>query len=160
MFRQKGKIRFSQREVWDLDTHLAKIIFIGLVQFKQSKRHGTPSAFLTESTIEHSFGTATEETRQAWEETLDQMIYAFSPRQEYDEIEPSIYDLKMVEDVDRQSSSDDSIPIKMLTIPKVGITERDIETYKQRKQQWEQVDILKREQGRILFAKYFHCLWD
>lgn len=35
MFRQKGKIRFSQREVWDLDTHLAKIIYTGLVQFKQ-----------------------------------------------------------------------------------------------------------------------------
>ena len=94
MFIQKGKIRFSKKEIWDLDTHLAKIIYTGLVQFKQSKRHGTPSAFLTESTIEHPFGTATEETRQAWEETLDQMIYAFSPQQEYDEIEPSIYDLK------------------------------------------------------------------
>lgn len=86
MFIQKGKIRFSQKEVWDLDTNLAKIIQAGLVQFKQSKRHGTPSPFLIESTIEHPLGTATAEARQVWEETLDQMIYAFSPQQEYDEI--------------------------------------------------------------------------
>lgn len=160
MFIQKGKIRFSQKEVWNLDTHLAKIIFIGLVQFKQSKRHGTPSPFLTESTADHLLGTATAETMQAWEDTLDQMIYAFSSQQDYDEIEPSIYDLKMVEDVDRQSSADGGIPIEILTLPKAGFTEQDIETYQERKNQWEQVDIQKRQQGRELFAKYFHCLWD
>ncbi|WP_256731659.1 hypothetical protein [Acinetobacter sp. SwsAc4] len=86
MFRQKGKIRFSQREVWDLDTHLAKIIYTDLVQFKQTKRYGIPSPFLAESTELHPLGTATEETKQAWEDTLDQMIYAFSPQREYDEI--------------------------------------------------------------------------
>lgn len=37
MFRQKGKIRFSQREVVGLDAHLTKIIYTDLVQFKQSK---------------------------------------------------------------------------------------------------------------------------
>ena len=78
MFIQKGKIRFSKKEIWDLDTHLAKIIYTGLVQFKQSKRYGTPSPFLAESTVEHPLGTTTEETKQAWEDTLDQMIYAFS----------------------------------------------------------------------------------
>lgn len=160
MFIQKGKIRFSQKEVLDLDTHLAKIIYTGLGQFKQSKRHGTPSPFLTGSTIEHPFGTATAEARQVWEETLDQMIYAFSPQQEYDEIEPSIYDLKMVEDVDWQSSSDDSIPIKVLTIPKASFTQQDIEAYKERKCRWEQLDIQKRQQGRELFLKYFNCLRD
>ena len=63
MFIQKGKIRFSQREVWDLDTHLAKIIYTGLVQFKQTKRYGIPSPFLAESTELHPLGTATEETK-------------------------------------------------------------------------------------------------
>ncbi len=53
MFIQKGKIRFSQKEVWDLDTNLAKIIQAGLVQFKQSKRHGTPSPFLIERALLH-----------------------------------------------------------------------------------------------------------
>lgn len=160
MFIQKGKIRFSQKEVLDLDTHLAKIIYTGLGQFKQSKRHGTPSPFLTESTIEHPFGTATAEARQVWEETLDQMIYAFSPQQDYDEIEPSIYDLKMIEDTDRLISSDGSIPIKMLTIPKASFTQQDTEAYKERKCRWEQLDIQKRQHGRELFVKYFNCLWD
>ncbi|HQV25924.1 MAG TPA: hypothetical protein PLS76_09290 [Acinetobacter sp.] len=159
MFIQKGKIRFSKKEIWDLDTHLAKIIYTGLVQFKQSKRYGTPSPFLAESTVEHPLGTTTEETKQAWEDTLDQMIYAFSPQQEYDEIEPSIYDLKMIEDTDRQSISE-SIPIKIITIPKAGFTDQHIEAYKERKNQWEQLDIQKRQQGRQLFAKYFHNLWD
>ena len=87
------------------------------------------------------------------------MIYAFSPQQEYDEIEPSIYDLKMIEDTDRQSISE-SIPIKIITIPKAGFTDQHIEAYKERKNQWEQLDIQKRQQGRQLFAKYFHNLWD
>ena len=160
MFIQKGRIRFSQKEVWDLDSHLAKIIYTGLVKFKQSKRQGTPSPFLTESTVKHPLGTATEETRQVWEETLDQMIYAFSPQQEYDEIEQSIYDLKMIEDTDRLISSDGSIPIKMLAIPKASFTQQDIEAYKERKCRWEQLDIQKRQHGRELFVKYFNCLWD
>ena len=67
MFIQKGKIRFSKKEFWDLDTHLAKIIYTGLVQFKQSKRYGTPSPFLAESTVEHPLGTTTEETNSARE---------------------------------------------------------------------------------------------
>ncbi|MCM1958300.1 hypothetical protein NCZ17_02810 [Acinetobacter modestus] len=160
MFIQKGKIRFSQKEVLDLDTHLAKIIYTGLGQFKQSKRHGIPSPFLTESTAEHLLGTATEETRQIWEEILDQMIYAFSPQQDYDEIEPIIYDLKMIQDVERKSNFDDRIPIKVLTIPKAGFTHQDIEAYKERSSQWEQFDIQKRQQGREMFVKYFNCLWD
>ncbi|HAV3580442.1 hypothetical protein V6347_18785 [Acinetobacter baumannii] len=160
MFIQKGKIRFSQKEVWDLDTHLAKIIYTGLVQFKQSKRHGTPSPFLTKSTAEHLLGTATEETRQIWEEILDQMIYAFSPQQEYDEIESSTYELKMIEDVERKSSFDDCIPIKVLTIPKADFTQQDIEAYRERKNRWEHLDVQKRQQGRELFVKYFNCLWD
>lgn len=160
MFIQKGKLRFSQKEVWDLDTHLAKIIHAGLVQFKQSKRQGIPSAFLVESTAEHPLGTATEQTAQAWEEALNQMIHAFSPQQDYEAIESSIYDLKMIEDVDRQRSSDDCIPMRMLTFPKAGFNEQDIEAYRERKQQWEQIDHWKRQQGRELFAQYFHHLWD
>ncbi|MCH7336077.1 hypothetical protein [Acinetobacter sp. NIPH 2699] len=88
------------------------------------------------------------------------MIYAFSPQQDYDEIEPRIYDLKMIEDVGQQNASDDCIPIKMITLPKAGVTEQDIEAYNERQHQWEQVDIQKRQQGRVLFAKYFHHLWD
>ncbi len=61
MFIQKGKIRFSQKEV-GIWIPISQNIFIGLVQFKQSKRHGTPSPFLTESTAEHLLGTATAET--------------------------------------------------------------------------------------------------
>lgn len=160
MFIQKGKIRFSQKEVWDLDTNLAKIIQAGLVQFKQSKRHGTPSPFLTESTIEHPLGTATAEARQVWEETLDQMIYAFSPQQDYDEIEPSIYHLQRTNDLEQTVNSDDYVAIKILRIPKAGITEQDITAYDERKYQWEQLDIQKRQQGRELFVRYFNCLWD
>ncbi len=160
MFIQKGKIRFAQKEVWDLDTHLAKIIYIGLVQFKQSKRQGTPSFFLTVSTVEHPLGTVIEETRQVSEETLDQMIYAFSPQQEYDEIEPSIYHLERTNDLGQTTNSDDYVAIKILKIPKAGITEQDITAYDERKYQWEQLDIQKRQQGREMFVKHFNCLWD
>ncbi|MEG6544766.1 hypothetical protein V6C59_02620 [Acinetobacter bereziniae] len=113
---------------------------------------------MTESTIEHPFGTATAETRQVWEETLDQMIYAFSPQQDYDEIEPSIYHLERTNDLVQTKNSDDYVAIKILKIPKVGITEQDITAYDERKYQWEQLDIQKRQKVLEMFVKYFNCL--
>lgn len=153
-------MRFYRSEVWNLDMYLAEIIYTGLIQFKQAKRHGIPSPFLTRSTQEHPLGTVTPELIQRWEDTLDQMIYAFSPLQDYEDIEPGLYSLKMVEDTDRIDPSVDTIPVKMLTIPNERVTEKDIAAYEVRKHAWEQCDIEKRQQGRELFALYFNCLWD
>lgn len=160
MHRHKGKIRFSRHEVWNLDLYLAEIIYTGLIQFKQAKRHGVPSHFLAEATHEQLLGIVTPESIQCWEDALDQMIYAFSPLQDYEDIETCNYTLKMMAQTDRIDPSANTISARMLKIPHEGVNEKDMEAYEARKLAWEQRDTEKRLQGRELFAQYFNYLWD
>lgn len=57
----KGHLRFSGKEIWDLNEHLAKCIHSGLLQFKNAEREGHPSDI-------------TEET---WNSYLDKMLFSF-----------------------------------------------------------------------------------
>lgn len=155
---KKGKLRFSQKELWNLDIHLAKIIHTGLCQFKASTRHTVPADFV-EKTAEYPYGTVTGQSIQAWEATLDQIIYAFTEQQDYAEIEPCIYDLAM-QDINNPDPKSDLVRKQLLQIPKVGFTQQDIQAYEARRASWQQQEQQKRLQGRILFAQYFDDLWD
>ncbi|TCM61197.1 hypothetical protein EC844_12950 [Acinetobacter calcoaceticus] len=131
--------------------------YTGLLQFKQSKRNGIPNDF-SEKTSDQPHGAASDSAIQAWENALDQMIYAFSPALEYEDIEACIYDLDMqVIDAENKTGV---IRTKLKRTPKEDFTEQDIADYNARKKQWEQMDAEKRKQGRELFAQHFESLWD
>lgn len=101
----------------------------------------------------------TGQSIQAWEATLDQIIYAFTELQDYTEIEPLIYDLEM-QDIDNSTPKSDLVHKQLLQTPKAGFTQQDIQAYEARRALWQQQDQQKRLQGRILLAQYFDDLWD
>ena len=57
----KGHLRFSGKEIWNLNVHLAKCIYDGLLQFKNAERLGYPADI----------------SPNTWEEYLDKMLYSF-----------------------------------------------------------------------------------
>ena len=57
----KGHLRFSHKEIWNLNEHLAKCIYDGLLQFKKAEREGHPGKI----------------SRETWEKYLDKMIFSF-----------------------------------------------------------------------------------
>ena len=68
----KGHLRFSRKENWNLNKHLALCIHDGLLQFKNSDRMGHP-------------GDISEEI---WEEYLDKMLYSFEEISIYHKHDP------------------------------------------------------------------------
>ena len=69
------------------------------MQFKQSKRHGTPSLFFNRR-HRTSIWDGNRRSRQAWEETLDQIVYAFFLQQNMMS-EPVFMILKWFEDMNQ-----------------------------------------------------------
>lgn len=57
----KGHLRFSHKEIWNLNEHLAKCIYDGLLQFKNVEREGHPGKI----------------SKETWEKYLDKMIFSF-----------------------------------------------------------------------------------
>ena len=57
----KGHLRLSNKEIWDLKTHLASCIYDCLLQFKNLDRTSYPSDISDEK----------------WEEYLDEMLFSF-----------------------------------------------------------------------------------
>ena len=76
---QKGKIRFSRKEVWNIGHVLQEIIVIGLKQFKESKRLGIPMEVYSEfeeydGTYESTDNIDMSVAIDKWEEILDHII--------------------------------------------------------------------------------------
>ena len=57
----KGHLKLSNKEVWNLKTHLASCIYDSLLQFKNLDRTSCPSDISPET----------------WEEYLDKMLFSF-----------------------------------------------------------------------------------
>ena len=57
----KGHLRLSHREIWNAGEHIAACIYDGLLQFKNSERHGYP----------------VDLTADKWDECLDKMLFSF-----------------------------------------------------------------------------------
>ena len=90
-----------------------------MCQFKASTRHTVPADFV-EKTAEYPYGVVTDQSIQAWEATLDQIIYAFTEQQDYAEIEPCIYDLAM-QDINNPDPKSDLVRKQLLQIPQSRI---------------------------------------
>lgn len=152
MYTRKGQVIFHRKDIYELDSVFAQVIYTGLTQYKKLKRQGVIPAVLAEITEDAPYGEATEEAIQKWEGILDKMIFAFSPYTGYEDIEPNITDIVY------QPIDDVTDAVKFL--PKKGFTEDDVAAYDERHRKWTEEYERKREEGRILFATYFHSLYD
>lgn len=155
MFIRKGDIFFSQKDLWDFDQTLAKIIHAGLVQFKASCHYqSAPKAFIDVLPFQ------ADSIQRTWELALDQMIYAFSPRQYYEQIEPMLMDYETIYADHIDLDHVEHLSMQVVAKPHAGFSQADIEAYQQREAAWYAEDEQKRRQGLRLFTDYFHYLWQ
>lgn len=181
---QKGKPRFSQRELWNFGDELADIIREGLIQFKNMERNGYPikaifqylketkgyseekiKELLTSHTQQEY---TTEEVFNYFNTLLDKMIFAFSKNslKHYHEIEEpievnSLTDKYLFTEEELKYTFDEKTrTTRILFKPKEGYTEEDVEAYNQRSKEYEEDRNKKIEEGLNLFSIYMYSLWD
>lgn len=176
---QKGKVRFSKRDLWNLDYTLKPIIHTALTQFRDSHHDGVPNSVLEDYIVEER-GISLEEARE-WisnnrneygdvdgysyemlydyfhDVILTNMIFAFEYHPDYYDIEKPPYRLSF----DRvESEYGEEIVSSVMNIKlDEGITQADVDAYKERSLQYNK-DVYDRSLlGRMLFARYFDALW-
>lgn len=129
----KGHLRFSRKEIWNLDQNLALCIYDGLLQFKNSDRLGHP-------------GDISEEV---WEEYLDKMIYSFKEISSFYKNDP--YEIYFNENWEKEYS-DFKVDENHRLINKIEIPDSVLE---QSKKYYEKI-----REGLKLFSEYYMSLWD
>lgn len=161
----KGKYIFSDRDVWNLDNTLSKIIVAGLIKYKNSKRHGYPSEAIydyhlnekyTESEINAMIVSGSKSYDEDavchyWESCIDKMIFSFQEHPEYYELEQPITEPD-VRTVSRY---------RLISfIPKQGYSQADVDEYNKRESEYDKDIEERKKEGRSLFLKYYDSLWD
>lgn len=140
----KGHLRLSHREIWNAGEHIAACIYDGLLQFKNSERHGYPADFITS---------------REWDECLDKMLFSFKeistnykndPWEIYfrEELKKGFYNIKV---------DDNGQLLEKVNLPAVDDpcnTERT-EIEKESKIYFDSI-----KEGLSLFSKYYMDLWD
>lgn len=140
----KGHLRLSHREIWNAGEHIAACIYDGLLQFKNSKRHGYPADFITS---------------REWDECLDKMLFSFKeistnykndPWEIYfrEELKKGFYNIKV---------EDNGQLLEKVNLPAVD-DPCNTERTEIRKKSKEYFDEIK--EGLSLFSKYYMDLWD
>lgn len=156
MHFKKGKVVFRKNDIGELDILLAQVIYSGVTQFHKTKMRGKIPSIIFEEMGQDPFKEIAEEVLEQaikkWDSILNKIIFAFSPYQYYSDIEPSLVDV-VFEPIDETT---DSIKFN----PKKGYIKQDVESYDQRSKKWMDDYHQKREEGRLLFAKYFDSLYD
>ena len=164
MYIKKGKLIFHNKDLWNLDMVLSKIISQALIQFKNSNRHGYPTQAIkdvyfeqvSEKELSNMMMNSSYDEKlviEYWEKCLDNMIFAFSEHKEYYEIEESLTEAK-------------SYPTKnpkltgMTFVPKNGYTQKDVDEYNIRQKAYDDAIKKRTLEGRNLFMKYYDSLWD
>ena len=146
---KKGKLHFGQRDLLCMDQHFSDIIYQGLTQMRASKRYGIPMV-LYDQVDETTEGIV----EKLWDDMLDQMIYAFSPVQDYSHIEADIYRYEY----QFEDNHSDQSSFHMKRIMLNNHHEDEVAAFKARRLAWELEDQQKRLRGRQLFAEYFGYL--
>lgn len=169
---QKGKIRFSKRDVWNMDNTLSKIILTALEQFKEMDKNSVPPHLYKDvNTDVHniSFDYSEEYCDEQWCWLLERMMDGFK---EY----PDFYETSQYKDlywnsmVDKEHFTEEELAAEyiepyglcytMHRKLKDGYTEDDVEQQRiLEKEYYKQIEKQKKE-GRELFIKYFDRLWD
>lgn len=153
MYRRRGKYRFSQKEVWNLDYYLAEIILIGLKQFKEGNRHGYPSC--VEGVYCTDAGVNQKELISKWEEILDKMIWSFDQIVNDRKDDPLDIYFSQRRDIDVIFESKNGIEEWIEGINKDNKRSIPDDVMKAHTEYNERV-----QEGLVLFGKYFQDLWD
>ena len=129
----KGHLRLSHKEVWNLNEHLAKCIYDGLLQFKNSERVSYPSDL----------------SSNTWEEYLDKMIFSFKEISTFYKNDP--YEIYFRENL-KKEFSDFEVDENDCLIDNIEIPDYVFENSKKYKENV--------KEGLNLFSKYYMDLWD
>lgn len=140
----KGHFRLSHKEIWNAGEHIAACIYDGLLQFKNSERHGYPADFITS---------------REWDECLDKMLFSFKeistnykndPWEIYfrEELKKGFYNIKI--DANCQLLEKVNLP----AVDDPCCTE-ETEIRKKSKEYFDEI-----KEGLSLFSKYYMDLWD
>ena len=177
---QKGKVRFSKRELWNLDETLKPILRTALTQFRDAKKMGV-STLIYEDYIADERGITIDEAVKWIDEhrdmygeiegfegrleemveyfhkvILEDMIFAFSDHPDYMDIEEQPFDISF----ERTEDEDGNVYSNLHTKLKDGVTQGDYDSYREREREYDKKVHDRCERGRFLFARYFHALWD
>ena len=145
MFVKKGTLKLSQKELWNLDKTLAKIIRDALWQYKRMERHGCPA--VVEGIYCGDNGERTQEVAAKWESIINAMIYSFGELAEDESHDPmTTWIAETLKDKSVEWQPIDGSNAKM-EIPE-KIKEASL-IYKS-----------GIERGLRYFAQYFNNLWD
>lgn len=177
---QKGKIRFSKRDLWNLDETLKPILHTALTQFDAVEKWGV-STKVYEDLIATDKGITVDEAKEYIKEHRDQqgdvegytnqmlsdyfknvimkdMIFAFADHPDYTDIEKRPYEITM--NMDGEVRPDGNKRTFIEYVWDKGITQDDVNAYAQREKAYDEMVQERSERGRYLFAKYFESLWD
>ena len=163
MYIKKGKLVFHEKDLWNLDIVLSKIIVQALTQFKHSKRHGYPSQAIKDCYFESvsekelsnmMMNSSYDESLVItyWEKCIDDMIFAFTEHKDYYEIEEPLTESKTYRSTNNLT--------QMTFVPKDGYTQKDIDEYNIREKEYNDAIKKRTLEGRNLFMKYYDSLWD
>jgi hypothetical protein len=149
MYFYRGKAKCSYKELFNLDLHFATFIYQGLVQVKASGRYGIPYIFM-----QAPYNLNKEDAEALWSSILDDMIFAFTPEQDYSQIEAPLYRINTL--LSPRVNGRYKCQVERVAIG--SATQDDIQAYEARRTAWEKDYYQQRAEGRLLFAKYFDYL--
>lgn len=173
----KGKLKFSQRELWSLDTHLSTIIVGALEQFKSYPKHSVPPHLYRDANgdIQSTNGSvhslesdkySSEYCDEQWLWLLDKMQDGFRVFPSYFDIEPYNFywdDLSNPEMFSEQVWEEHPIHGKVTTWRKTlksEYTQMDVDDWWERSRKYDAEIKQKVKEGRELFLIHYNSLWD
>lgn len=158
MHISKGSLRFSQRELWNGDKAISKVIVGFLQQFKDMKKHGV-APHIAESDYDSM---TDEEHIAAWNDLIDKMIYGFTDHPDYDVLDYSYNSLVNPEMFEEKVTMHPKFGkcYEYQTKLKPGFTQADVDEYYKKRKEYDSEIATKQKEGRELFAKYVGHLWD
>lgn len=173
----KGKLKFSQRELWNLDTHLSTIIVGALEQFKSYPKHSVPPHLYRGASGDiqsingsvHSLESdkyPSEYCDDQWVWLLDKMQDGFRVFPDYFDIEPYNFyweDLSNPEMFSEQVWEEHPIHGKVTTwrkTLKTEYTQGDVDAWWERSRKHDAEVKQKVKEGRELMMLHFNSLWD
>lgn len=173
----KGKLKFSQRELWNLDAHLSTVIIGALEQFKSYLKHSVPPHLYRDDNggiqsingSVHSLESdkySSEYCDEQWVWLLDKMQDGFRLFPSYFDIEPYNFywdDLSNPEMFSEQVWEEHPIHGKVTTWRKTlkpEHTQRDVDDWLERSRKYDAEIKQKVKEGRELFLIHYNSLWD
>ena len=172
----KGKLKFSQRELWNLDAHLSTIIIGALEQFKSYPKHSVPPHLYRDANgdIQSNNGSvhylesdkySDQHCDEQWVWLLDKMQDGFRVFPSYFDIEPYNFywdDLNSPEKFDEESWVEfEGVKCKEWQQKlKPEYTQEDVYAWWERSRKYDAEIKQKVKEGRELFLIHYNSLWD